>query len=416
MSNSAWGTNTDMAAIAHGPVGCGVFTQSTRDVLPFRVQGVESFSELHFSTDLDRDELAAEAGGSKLACALNELAKLFPLAKGTLVLSEDPVGLVHSDLRRVAREKSEETDKFIIALPCESYHSWGVALNLEEEAANRRASARLPKDVSTPYDVALTFMRPGNGLAWIVARLLTDVGLNVLHQYVGSSAAEMGRVTRSKLSIGFAPMLDVPLQHLAGGAARQLEKWFGVPVQWTCFAGPSSTDASLRAVAAHFDLHIQARAEKVITEGRALVEAIITKYRPRLEGRLVVHFHAMTDEQLEPFRLLGLRIGNADGWQGERGAWRTPRVICDRDNPTDKSVDALLAEAKPDLVLHGGRDEWEWLKRGQQAFRQSPICAGSGENLYWGYDGFACFAAELDRLINAPWRKLVTPPWAADDG
>jgi nitrogenase molybdenum-iron protein alpha chain len=160
---------------------------------------------------------------------------------------------------------------------------------------------------------------------------------------------------------------------------------------------------------------VQARAEKTIAEGRALVEAIIAKYRPRLEGRLVLHPCDMTEEQLEPFRLLGLRIGNADGWSGKQGRWRTPRVICDRDNLSDKSLDALLAEARPVLMLYERRDEWEWLKRGQQVFPNSPIC-GCGDSRYWAYDGFACFAAELDRLVNAPWRKLVTPPWAADDG
>jgi nitrogenase molybdenum-iron protein alpha chain len=214
MSNAGWGSNTDMAAIAHGPVGCGAFTQSARDVLPFWLQGVESFSELHFSSDLDRNALAAEGGGGKLSCALDELAELFPLAKGALILNEEPVGLVDSDLRKIALEKSEATGKFITALSCENYHAWGAALNLQEEAANRRAAARLPEDASTPYDVALTFMRAANGLAWIVARLLTDIGHNVIHQYVGSSTTEMGRVTRCKLSIGFAPMLDVPLEHL----------------------------------------------------------------------------------------------------------------------------------------------------------------------------------------------------------
>ena len=103
----------------------------------------------------------------------------------------------------------------------------------------------------------------------------------------------------------------------------------------------------------------------------------------------MMHFFEMTEEELEPFRLLGLRIGNADGWPGKHAGWRTPRVVCDRHNPTEKSIDALLVEAKPDLVLYGDRDEYEWRKRGKQALRENPLCNRFGQNLYWGYDGFA---------------------------
>ena len=46
-SNSGWGSNLEMLALAHGPVGCGVFTQASRLNLPGFVQGIESFTELH---------------------------------------------------------------------------------------------------------------------------------------------------------------------------------------------------------------------------------------------------------------------------------------------------------------------------------------------------------------------------------
>jgi len=208
----------------------------------------------------------------------------------------------------------------------------------------------------------------------------------------------------------------VPHEHLATGYARMLEKTFSIPIQWTCFVSPSATTASLRAVAANFDKVVQARAENVIAEGAALISAIVRKYRPRLEGKLMMHFFEMTQEELEPFRLLGLRIGNPDGWPGRQGRWRTPRLVCNRDYATEKSIDALLVEAKPDLVLYGARDEYEWIKRGRPALRESPLCNRFGENIYWSYDGFACLAAELDRLVNAPWRKLVNPPWTTEGG
>ena len=176
----------------------------------------------------------------------------------------------------MARAKNATHDKLVIALSSENHRLEGAAWWARQELTAFRLAAERPSaKVSTPYDVALTFMRLQTGLCWIVASLLTAIGLNVIHQLTGTSAAEIGRVTRCRLSIGFAPMLDVPHEHLATGYARMLEKTFRIPIQWTCFVSPSATTASLRAVAANFDKDVQARAEIVITRGTALVSAII---------------------------------------------------------------------------------------------------------------------------------------------
>jgi len=155
--------------------------------------------------------------------------------------------------------------------------------------------------------------------------------------------------------------------------------------------------------------------EQVIATNRQKTEAVAARYRPRLQDKLVVHFRPMTEEELEPYRLLGFRIGNAAGWTGKTGKWRAPRLVCDPENPTEKAIDSYIAEAKPDLVLDFPRDDYEWRKRGQVALPTTPLFDRTG-NAFWAYDGFACFAATLDRALNAPWRKLLKPPWPAEGG
>ena len=113
-------------------------------------------------------------------------------------------------------------------------------------------------------------------------------------------------------------------------------------------------------------------------------------------------------------------FGGPTGWHGKTGKWRTPRLVCDADNPNLKAIDSYIAEAKPDLVLHFGRSEergeYDWRKRGQNVLPFSPLFDRNG-NAYWGYDGFACFAAALDRAVNPPWRRLLELPWPkGDDG
>jgi len=254
---------------------------------------------------------------------------------------------------------------------------------IETAAALRAAAGRQPPPRATRYDVALPFFREAAGLVWILDKLLRDIGLNPVHEITGSSTSDMARIGQCRLVIGFAEKLDVPIDYFPGGAARLLQQWFNMPLVWACFAGPSATDASLLAIASHFDSRIRARTERVITANRKKIDAIVARYRPRLVGKLVVHFYPMTEEQLEPYRLLGLRIGNATGWSGKTTKWRTPRLVCDLENPTEKSIDSYIAEAKPDLVLCYGRDEYDWHKRGRNALPFTPLFDRHG-NAFWG--------------------------------
>ena len=410
-SNSAWGGNLDMVALAHGPVGCGLFTQASRLSFPGFVQGIESFTELHACTDLG--EIDIEDGGDRrLAKALDELEGLFPLARGTVILNEDPLALVEANPKGVAKTKALEFGKLVLSRSCESIRVTPPWL-LETAAGLRVAANREPQEKRSRYDVALPFSREAVGLVWILSKLLHEIGLNPIHQLTGSSTIDIGRIARCKLVVGFAPKLDVPLEYFPGGAAQLLRGWFNMPLVWTCFAGPSATDASLRAIAARFDWKVRARAERVIAVNREKTDAIIVRYRPRLEGKLVVHFYPMTDEELEPYRLLGLRIGNASGWTGKAGKWRKPRLVCDPDEPSERALASYISEAKPDLVLARGRDErdeYEWRKRGQNILPLTPLCDRTG-NAYWAYDGFTRLASALDRTLNAPWRQRLKPPW-----
>jgi hypothetical protein len=137
------------------------------------------------------------------------------------------------------------------------------------------------------------------------------------------------------------------------------------------------------------------------------VRETIEHYRPRLKNKLVLHFRYMSETQLEPYRLLGLRVGDTSGWIGKTGKKRTPRIRCDSDSLDETAIDAYLAEARPDLILHFGdgeaRGEYEWRKHGQTALLFSPFFDRK-DNAFWGYEGFVCLAAALDKAMNATWR------------
>lgn len=119
-SNSGWGSNLDMLAIAHGPVGCGAFTQAARFVPPWRSQGVDGFTALHACTNLQEGDLD-DGGDDRLARALDEARDLFPLAQGAVILDQDPIALLDSNAKGVAKLKARETDQLIVSgLPGQS--------------------------------------------------------------------------------------------------------------------------------------------------------------------------------------------------------------------------------------------------------------------------------------------------------
>lgn len=408
-SSSGWGGARDMLAIAHGPVGCGVFAEASRLHLPGLIQGVESFTTLDASSNLSRAELDADGGDAKLARALAEAAALFPKASGFAVLNEDPIALVDANVRAVARDSGRALERFVLPLSCEAIREqrrWVV----EAAAAFKAAAAHHPGARAGRLDVVLPFFRDAAGLVHMVSLLLHQMGLNPVPALTGSSVADMARVSTARLVLGFADTLDTPVERFSNNFAGLFSRWFGAPIVPVCFASPGATDASLRAIAAHFGPRVRARTERIIAANAARTQRVVARYRPRLEGRLVVHFDTLSEEQTEPYRMLGLRTGTPSGWTSRAGAPRTPRIACDAASPSARALDSYVREARPDLVVSADRDEFDWRKRGQATLPLSPLFDRRG-NAFWGYDGFALLAAAVDRAVNAPWRKLVKPPW-----
>jgi len=399
-----------MLPLAHGPVGCGENALARRTVLAYRHLGIDTFTGLHACTDLNETDLE-DGGDEKLIKALNEADMLFPLSKGTVLLSEEPIGLIDSNIRSISKQRRKKLNKTTLPLSCETYRIT-VAEVMRDVATGINAITKNIPTKTSKYDVALTFERPAQGLAWIVRKLLTDIGLNVIHEHTAASLAELARITKCKLVIGLAHMLDVPSDHAPIGHARNLEKWTGTPIEWVCFSSPDATDISLKRISDHFDWHIQRRTNIVIQQGHSRVLETIQRFRPYLVNKLAFQFQPMNSESRNSLELLGMRIGNYTGWPDKSGNWHSCKIHFDIDRPTDKSIRWILSQARPDVVLSWAKNEYEWAKHGQSPLRENDFYYGMYHR-YWGYDGFALLAAGLHRSANAPWRKLIKAPWSS---
>ena len=145
------------------------------------------------------------------------------------------------------------------------------------------------------------------------------------------------------------------------------------------------------------------------------MDAVIAKYRPRLEGKKVMLFvgglrprhviGAYEDLGMEVVGT-GYEFGHNDDYQ------RTTHYVKDGtliyDDVTGYEFEKFVEKVQPDLVGSGIKEKYVFQKMGVP-FRQMHSWDYSGP--YHGYDGFAIFARDMDMAINAPVWSLTKAPW-----
>ncbi len=394
-----WGPIKDMIHISHGPVGCGQYSWGSR-------------------RDFQENNIVF-GGDKKLAKVMDEIQDLFPLNKGITVQSECPIGLIGDDIEAVSKAKSKEYGgKTIVPVRCEGFR--GVSQSLGHHIANdtirdwvfNKLDGKPARFESTPYDVAIIGDYNIGGDAWSSRILLEEMGLRVIAQWSGDgSIAELEATPRAKLNV-------LHCYRSMNYISRHMEEKFGVPWCEYNFFGPSKIADSLRRIASHFDDKIKEGAERVIAKYQALTDAVIAKFRPRLEGKKVMLFvgglrprhviGAYEDLGMEVVGT-GYEFGHNDDYQ------RTTHYIKDGtliyDDVTGFEFEKFVEKIQPDLVGSGIKEKYVFQKMGVP-FRQMHSWDYSGP--YHGYDGFAIFARDMDMAINAPVWKLAKAPWKQD--
>ena len=194
-----------------------------------------------------------------------------------------------------------------------------------------------------------------------------------------------------------------------------MEEKYGIPWVEYNFFGPTMIEKSLREIASHFDETIKAKAEEVIAKYKPLMQAVVGKFKPRLEGKTVMLYIG----GLRPRHVIGAyedlgmivvgtgyEFGHNDDYQ------RTTHYIKDAtliyDDVTGFEFEHFVDKVKPDLVGSGIKEKYVFQKMGVP-FRQMHSWDYSGP--YHGYDGFAIFARDMDMAISSPIWGLTKAPW-----
>ena len=262
---------------------------------------------------------------------------------------------------------------------------------------------------STSYDVAITGDYNIGGDAWSSRILLEKIGLRVVAQWSGDGSIPEFEMT---------PKVRLNLLHCYRSMnyiSRHIEEKYGIPWLEYNFFGPTKIAESLRKIAARFDATIQENAERLIAGVKPEMDAIIAKYRPRLEGKRVLLFVG----GLRPRHIIGAYedlgmevIGAGYEFAHNDDYDRTFKELQDGaliyDDATSFELESFVERLKPDLIGSDIKEKYVFHKMGIP-FRQLHSWDYSGP--YHGYDGFAIFARDMDMAVNNPCWKNMQPPW-----
>ena len=282
-----WGPIKDMIHISHGPVGCGQYSRAGRRNYYVGTTGVNAFGTMNFTSDFQEKDIVF-GGDKKLAKLITEIEGLFPLHIGISIQSECPIGLIGDDIEAVSKKSAKEINKPVIPVRCEGFR--GVSQSLGHHIANDmirdwvfdKTDPNKNAFESTPYDVAIIGDYNIGGDAWSSRILLEEMGLRVIAQWSGDGTiAEIENTPRAKLNV-------LHCYRSMNYISRHMEEKYGTPWVEYNFFGPSKIEASLREIASHFDDKIKEGAERVIAKYRPLVDAIIARFKSRLEGKKVM--------------------------------------------------------------------------------------------------------------------------------
>ncbi len=412
-----WGPIKDMIHISHGPVGCGQYSRAGRRNYYVGTTGVNTFGTMNFTSDFQEKDIVF-GGDKKLAKIMTEIEQLFPLNKGISIQSECPIGLIGDDIEAVAKKAQKEINKPVVPVRCEGFR--GVSQSLGHHIANdairdwvlenRDGDESFP---TTPYDVAVIGDYNIGGDAWSSRTLLEEMGLRVVAQWSGDGTiAEMEKTPKVKLNL-------IHCYRSMNYIARHMEEKYKIPWIEYNFFGPTKIAESLRKIAALFDETIQAGAERVIERYKSEYEAVIAKYRPRLEGKRVMLYvgglrprhviGAYEDLGMEVVGT-GYEFGHNDDY--DRTIKEMGNATLIYDDVTGYEFEEFVKRVKPDLIGSGIKEKYIFQKMGIP-FRQMHSWDYSGP--YHGYDGFAIFARDMDMTLNNPCWKQVQVPWKKAD-
>ncbi len=458
------GPITDVIHIVHGPIGCSYYAWMTRRNQAIVDEGEQDFLKYCFSTDMTTNEIVF-GGEKKLAKAIREAYDIFH-PKAIDVFSTCPVGLIGDDVHAVAREARKELGIPVFGFSCEGYK--GVSQSAGHHIANNGlfknvvGTQELPAEAKTnPFRVNMLGEYNIGGDAFEIERILNACGIQLVATFSGNAQySELAHAQEANLNL-------IQCHRSINYLANMMETKFGIPWLKVNFIGAESSAKTLRKIARYFDdPELIARVEVVIEKELAAVEPVRKAVRSRVEGRTVMvfvggsrshHYQALFKDMGMPVVTAGYEFAHRDDYEGYRVA-DSIKIDADSRNIEELTVEAdpehyeprkspeQIEELKSSVDLADYKGMMPEMAKGAmvvddishielerliEAYHPALVCSGIKDKYvvekmgipckqlhnydyggpYAGFRGAINFYTEIDRIVNAPVWKFVTPPW-----
>jgi nitrogenase molybdenum-cofactor synthesis protein NifE len=401
----------DVAHLVHGPIACEGNGWDNR-------HSASSGSQLYrtaFTTDLS--ELDIIYGGEKrLFKAIREIVEKYD-PPAIFVYQTCVPALIGDDIEVVCKRAAERFGKPVIPVNAPGFAgSKNLGNKLGAEALLDYVIGSVEPEFTTPTDICIIGEYNLSGELWQVKPLLDALGIRILSSISGDGRyREVAQSHRARVAMMVCSksMINV---------ARRLQERWGIPYFEGSFYGISDMSDTLRQLArllvergAAPDLIPRTEALIAVEEKRAFER--IAAYRERLAGKrvLLITGGVKSWSVVSALQEAGLVIvGTSVKKSTKEDKARIVEIMGTDahmiDELTPREMYRMLADARADIMLSGGRTQFVALKA------RMPWLDINQERhyAYAGYEGMVDLVREIDKsLANPVWAQARTPvPWA----
>ena len=400
----------DVAHLVHGPIACEGNSWDNR-------HSASSGPQLYrtaFTTDIG--ELDVIYGAEKrLFKAIREVIEKYD-PPAVFVYQTCVTALIGDDIEAVCARASERFGKPVIPVNAPGFvGAKNLGNKLGGEALLDHVIGTIEPEFTTPTDINVIGEYNLSGELWQVRPLLDALGIRILSCLSGDGRyREVAQSHRARVAMMVCSksMLNV---------ARKMEERWGIPYFEGSFYGISDVSTTLRElarllVARGADPTLPERTEALVAVEEARAHARIAAYRPRLAGKrvLLITGGVKSWSVVSALQEAGLEIvGTSVKKSTKEDKARIVEIMGTDahmiDEMTPREMYRMLADAKADIMLSGGRSQFVALKA------RMPWLDINQERhyAYAGYEGIVSLVHEIDKALSNPvWAQVRAPaPW-----
>ena len=400
----------DVAHLVHGPIACEGNSWDNRGS---RSSG-PSLYRTGYTTDMTEQDIVM-GGEKRLWRAIKEIVETRK-PPAVFVYQTCVPAMIGDDVDAVCKAASAAFGTPVIPINAPGFvGAKNLGNKLAGEALLDHVIGTKEPPETTPYDINIIGEFNLAGELWQVKPLLDALGIRILSCISGDARYDeiaWSHRARAAMMVCSRAMINV---------ARKMEERWGIPFFEGSFYGVGDTSDSLREIVRLLIMQgapasLADRCEALIAAEEAAVWRRLEPYKARLTGKrvLLITGGVKSWSVVAALQECGMEIvGTSTKKSTKEDKARILEIMGEDahmiDDLTPREMYKMLADARADIMLSGGRSQFVALKA------KVPWLDINQERHvgYAGYHGMVDLVADIDRALSNPvWDETRRPaPW-----